>query len=60
VVDPSMNDLIKLENVENLAFIPTDPLHAANDIQGKSVFELPEDSNIMVGVKQALQALEII
>ena len=60
VVDPSMNDLIKLENVENLAFIATDPLHAANDIQGKSVFELPENSNIMVGVKQALQALEII
>ena len=60
VVDPSMNDLIKLEGVENLAFIPTDPAHAANDIQGRSVFELPEDSSIMTGVKTALQAIEMI
>ena len=60
VVDASMNDLIKLEGVENLAFIPTDPAHAANDIQGKSVFELPEDSNIMVGVKEALTAIDMI
>ena len=60
VVDPSMNDLIKLEGVENLAVIPTDPAHAANDIQGKSVFELPADSNIMVGVKEALTAIDMI
>jgi len=46
--------------MRNLAFIPTDPLHAANDIQGKSVFELPEDSNIMVGVKEALTAIDMI
>ena len=39
VVDPSMNDLVKLH--------------------GKSVFELPEDSNIMVGVHQALHNLGI-
>ena len=42
-----------------LAYIPTDPIHAANDIHGKSVFELPEDSNIMVGVHQALHNLGI-
>ena len=34
-------------------------IHAANDIHGKSVFELPEDSNIMVGVHQALHNLGI-
>ena len=42
-----------------LAYIPTDPQHAANDIRGKSVFELPEDSNIMVGVHEALHNLGI-
>ena len=55
-----MNELIKLEGVENLAFIPTDPAHAANDIQGKSVFELPADSNIMVGVHEALEKIEMV
>ena len=59
VVDPSMNDLVKLDGVEVLAYIPTDPQHAANDIRGKSVFELPEDSNIMVGVHEALHNLGI-
>ena len=59
VVDPSMNDLVKLDGVDVLAYIPTDPVHAANDIRGKSVFELPEDSNIMVGVHQALHNLGI-
>ena len=59
VVDPSMNDLVRLDGVEVLAYIPTDPIHAANDIHGKSVFELPEDSNIMVGVHQALHNLGI-
>ena len=57
--DPSMNDLVKLDGVDVLAYIPTDPIHAANDIHGKSVFELPEDSNIMVGVHQALHNLGI-
>ena len=59
VVDPSMNDLVKLDGVPVLAYIPTDPQHAANDIRGKSVFELPEDSNIMVGVHEALHNLGI-
>ena len=39
---------------------PTDPAHAANDIQGKSVFELPADSNIMVGVHEALEKIEMV
>ena len=59
VVDPSMNDLVRLDGVPVLAYIPTDPQHAANDIRGKSVFELPEDSNIMVGVHEALHNLGI-
>ena len=54
-----VNVLVKLDGVPVLAYIPTDPQHAANDIRGKSVFELPEDSNIMVGVHEALHNLGI-
>ena len=60
VVDPAMNEHIKIEGVEILAFIPTDPQHAANDIQGKSVFELPEDAFVISGVKDALRKIDII
>ena len=60
VVDPAMNNLIQVEGVDVMAYIPTDPLHAANDIQGKSVFALPEDANVMTGVREALHNMEII
>lgn len=60
VVDPAMNAHIRIEGVEILAFIPTDAQHAANDIQGKSVFELPEDAFVISGVKDALHKIEII
>lgn len=60
VVDPAMNEHIRIEGVEILAFIPTDSQHAANDIQGKSVFELPEDAFVISGVKDALRKIEII
>ena len=60
VVDPAMNDLIQVEGVDVMAYIPTDAQHAANDIQGKSVFALPEDANVMVGVREALHNMEII
>ena len=59
VTDPAMIPYIHIEGTELLACIGSDSLHAANDIRGKSVFELPEDSNIMVGVHQALHNLGI-
>ena len=60
VVDPSMNDLVKLDGVPVLAYIPTDPQHAANDIQGLSVFDLPEDAPVIRGAREALTKLEIL
>ena len=59
VTNPELNQYIQIPGVEILAFIAADETHAANDIHGKSVFELPEDSNIMVGVHQALHNLGI-
>ena len=59
VTDPSLIPYIHINGTEILATIGSDPQHAANDIRGKSVFELPEDSNIMVGVHEALHNLGI-
>lgn len=60
VVDPELTHLVQVEGAEVLATVPTDPLHAANDIQGKSIFELPEDAAVMTGVRTALKHMEII
>jgi CO dehydrogenase maturation factor len=46
--------------VEVLAAIPSDSGFAADDIQGKSVMELPEDSAILQGVRTALHSIEIL
>lgn len=59
VTDPELNACIEIPGVEVLAFIETDRKHAQNDIQGKSVFELPEDSRVICGVREALRKIEI-
>ena len=51
---------IQIPGVEILAFIAADDTHAANDIQGKSVFELPQDSQVLYGVREALRKIEIL
>ena len=43
-----------------LAAIPADSAFAANDIRGKSVMELPADSAILSGVREALHKIEIL
>ena len=42
-----------------LAVIEADAQQSKNDVQGRSVFELPEDSNVMKGARQALLKLEL-
>ena len=37
-----------------------DEKQAANDIQGRSVFSLPEDSKVLDGVREALRKIEIL
>ena len=43
-----------------IAVIPPDPAHAENDIEGRSVFELPEDSVILAGAREILTKMEIL
>ena len=60
VTNPELKDLIHVPGVEILSYIPADSEFAANDIRGRSVMELPEDSNVITGVKEALRKIEIL
>ena len=43
-----------------LACIGSDSQHAANDIRGLSVFDLPADAPVLAGAREALTKLEIL
>jgi CO dehydrogenase maturation factor len=60
LTDPAMLPLIRIQSTELLSVIPADPDQAANDIQGKSVFALPETSPLLRGAREALEKLEIL
>ena len=60
VTNPELVPLTQVPGVEILAAIPADAVFAANDIKGKSVLELPEDSAVLKGVREALQKIEIL
>ncbi|MBR0400001.1 MAG: AAA family ATPase [Mogibacterium sp.] len=51
---------IKVESADILTYIPDDRAHAENDIMGISVFDLPEDSPVMQGTREALTRMQII
>ena len=58
--DPSMLPHIHIESADLLAVIPSDPAHARNDIEGRSVFDLPAGSPVMRGAREALTKLELL
>lgn len=58
--DVDMIPYIHIEGTEVLSYIGSDNKHAANDIQGLSVFDLPADAPVIVGAREALQKLEIL
>ena len=60
VTNPELVEMFSLPGVEVLAAIPADSSFAANDILGKSVMELPADSAMLKGVKEALRNIEIL
>ena len=60
VTNPELVELIQIPGVEILTAIPADGAFAANDIKGKSVMDLPADSVMLQGVKEALQKIEIL
>ena len=50
----------EIGGVPLVAVIPPDPAHAENDIEGKSVFDLPDDSVILNGARKILTKMEIL
>ena len=60
VTDPTLVPYIRIEGTEVLSYIASDNAHAANDIQGRSVFDLPADAPVMAGAREALIKLEIL
>lgn len=57
--DSEVAKFVDTGEIPVLAQIPDDPQLALCDVQGKSVMELPDDSNIVLGVQRALKAMEI-
>ena len=60
LTDPKLLELVRLPKEELLAVIGSDEAHTRNDIEGKTVFQLPADSPILQGAKQALQRLNLL
>lgn len=55
--DESMIPYINVSGADILTYISNDSDHASNDIKGLSVFELPEDSPVFRGAKEALEKM---
>ena len=60
VDDESLIPYIHIDGTEILAFIPSDTAHAANDIRGLSVFELPQEAPVMKGAAEALKKMGLL
>lgn len=60
VTNPDLNAYITIPGVDVLAFIETDDYHAANDIQGKTVYSLPPESGVYQGTKKILKGFGIL
>lgn len=58
--DESLNKYINTGDLPVLAYIPDDRELALFDIQGKNIMELSDDSKLAVGVRKALETIEII
>lgn len=57
--DESLKEHICTGEIPVLAYIPDDSLLARFDVLGRSVMELPEDSELVKGVQTALEAMGI-
>ena len=60
VTNPDLNKFITIPGVEILSYIESDDYHAANDIQGKTVYDLPPESSVYRGTKEVLDKFGIL
>lgn len=60
IPDESVIEFIDTNGIPVLSYIETDKNLAIYDIEGKNIFNLPDDSNVVNGALKALKAMEII
>jgi CO dehydrogenase maturation factor len=60
ITDESLLKYIDTNGIEVLSFIGDDKNLTEFDIKGENVFNLPENSNVVTGVKRALEKLEVL
>ena len=60
IPDESVLPYIDTNGIPVLSAIMNDRNHAVFDMQGKNVFNLPDDTNIVSGVQKALKNMEIL
>ncbi len=60
ITDESLLKYIDTNGIEVLSFIGDDKNLTEFDIKGENVFKLPENSNVVTGVKRALEKLEVL
>lgn len=58
--DESFKQYINTNGIEILNYIYEDKNLSAFDIMGENVFNLPKDSNVVMGVKKALEKMEVL
>lgn len=60
ITDASLLNYIDTNGIEVLSYIGEDKNLTEFDIKGENVFNLPENSNVVTGVKMALEKLEVL
>ena len=60
IPDESVKSYINTNGIPVLSYIENDSNLAIFDIEGKNITKLPEDSNVVKGVREALRNLEIL
>lgn len=60
MADDSLKEYIDTNGIEVLSYITDDKNLSMFDIQGKNIFNLPQESNVVKGVKEALERIEVL
>lgn len=60
MADMSLKEYIDTDGIEILSCIPEDKNLSMFDIQGENIFNLPEESNVVKGTKEALEKIGVL
>lgn len=60
MADESLKQYVDTNGIEVLSYIADDKSLAMFDIKGESIFNLPQESNVVKGVRQALEKIEVL